>query len=443
MAKQTKPLTARQAKNKLEKVRSTRSSIAYADDVDVEEAFSFEEISVRELVRPELSLSDKTDLMWTLRNDKDLEKVKLETIPKFITYDTFQFYNTPIKSMKMAKIDDENKWQYDFLSKINNTYLRTVTEKSLPYSYIVTREYVKLLAQKIEEEQQKNPGKSGEDIIKDMMDMNQQSNDKGQKGEMDKMIEQANKEIEKKMQDFSEKCDMGVGKDDASSFEEMKEQFDLMRYLSHVRLGSKLISEFVKTSLKLSTTHFSSKCTQLEESILDSDEIEDLFDAEYILPIFRNLHLDDIQAPLRKYHLNFDIYIDVSGSMDSQIRLEGGNNISGLDLCKVTTMKLLNMGYGKDIYFFNDNVKLVDKDILLKSRTSGGTDIEKVIAHINKVNRPGLILTDMQDSIQTYSKNAYFIGMLGARFEGLQGEAKAFVTQHQIVKYENNTFIKV
>jgi hypothetical protein len=446
-------LSTRAVKNKMEKFKKQQmygdTDVAELDSSAPKFTFDLQKsISTRELVNPQLSRWDKEDLLSALRRDPDFQggAVDLNKIPKYMIYDMYSWFYNPMNTMKMGKVDDENKWQYNILKKLNNIYLRTATEKSLPHSYLVASEYTRMMYAKIEEEQKKDPNKSAEDILKDWSEQDEKKKP-GQQSSMDQAIQQANQKIEEKMQDFDDKQELvGAGggatkESSVQTFNETTGVLEAMKYLKSVRISNGTIQDFIKTSLKLSSNHFSSSYQETEESIFDADEIEDLAGLEYLMPQFKFTQLEDITTSIRKYNLNFDIYIDNSGSMDASIRLEKGT-ITAFDMCKITALKIVQLGYGKDIYIFNNDVYKMDLKKVLYQKTYGGTQTERVIDHIVKTGRPGLILTDMCDSIQKYTKNAYFIGINGANFTGLRGEAERYLSDKQVMVYQGGKFEK-
>jgi hypothetical protein len=446
----------RAIRSKMERFKK-QQLLGFGQDADVEEEdddstakpkFSFnlqKSVTSRELVNPQLDGMDKYDIMAALRRDTELGD-RVNKIPKYLAYDIFSLFNNPMSDMKFGKVDENNNWQYNLLKKLNNIYLRTVTENSRMNSYITMNEYVKMLVKKVEEEQQKDQkdGKTprdAENILKDWTDQDGKSKGKSQ---LDKSIDQANQKIEQKMKDAGDddKGGLVAGEGDGSlKFDGIQAMLEAMKYLSKINISGKMISEFIKKSLKHSTGYFSDVYKEQEESIFDVDDIANLEGLENLHPVFRLANLMELTTHERHYNLNFDIYLDISGSMDRSYQVGGGASITGLDLVKITALKMTQLGFGKDIYTFNDRVHKVDgiKKVMDIS-SCGGTNTENVLKHIVTTGRPGVILTDMCDTIRTYTSNAYFIGILGASFNSLQGDAVMYKTRQQIIKYEGEKF---
>jgi hypothetical protein len=445
--------------------------------------FNFDEVfavSERELVNPKLSRYDKTDLYSLLLEDLrefvdknqiapynqqseiDFEANVEKIFPKYMLYDTYNINVTPTEAMQIAKTDESNKWLFDFLmNKATDYYMKAVTQSSPFNSYVYTSEIVQQLLLLYQQQNPQGPdpndssgdGQSGmEKMLSKMM-----GNAKGNQ-QLDQAIQKAQDNAENKIESTENTgeasgelgSDKGMGD---FSLGELSEFMDYQEAIKHIKLDSQMVNNFIKTTLNLSKTYFSSKYKEFQVEMLEADVIDDLQGLENLHPQLRALHLDQVVTHDRYYHMKFDVYFDISGSMASNMYgynvSETGKqtqySISGLDMAKITAIKLRNLNYVEDVYPFQSRVepKLDDNHKIALVRCTGGTDIDAVIRNITKTGRPSVVITDMQDNISLYDPNVYFIGILGAAFSEFKRSpvGKQYLSSHQCVKYtDNNNF---
>jgi hypothetical protein len=442
-----------------------------AADFDMDDLF---QVAERELINPKLSKWDKEDLHGLLMTDlkefvnatnmqpycnltgEDFENEIEKVFPKYLFYDTFNINYTPTEGIKMGNVDESNKWLFDFLvSKASDYYFKTVTESNNFNSYVLTTEIAKQLLvlyhQQNPEGPQDGDGEEGDGNGQSGIQKMLQSMAGSESGQnkldqaMDQAREKAEQEIEKSEETAENSGGLEAGKDLGSlNFGEINEFMDYTEALKHISLKSDLINNFVKTTLKLSKTYFSSKYKEIEEEMLEADEIDDLLGLENVIPQLKRVHLDDIVTHSRKYHMKFDVYVDISGSMDDRV-YQGGtkSNISGLDMAKITCLKLKSLGYVEDVYPFEGWVHepLKESLAIATMNTCGGTNINTVIQQVRKTGRPSVVITDMQDTITEYDGNVYFIGILGATFRNFRDYSEAgklYIDNKQCVKYNND-----
>jgi hypothetical protein len=339
------------------------------------------------------------------------------------------------------------------INKASDYYFKTVTSTSNFNSYVLTSEIAKQLLLLYKQENPDGPGNCGENGPSGKSGMQQMLEKMGgnKRGDqqvqdaMDKARENAEKEIEQKENAADTAGGLSAGKDLGSlSFGDIKEFMDYMEAIKHINLKSDLINNFVKTTLKLSKTYFSSKYKEFEEELLEAEEVDDLMGLENLAPQMKKVHLDDIVTHARQYHMKFDVYVDISGSMGSNIYSYKSNSpsISGLDMAKITCLKLKQLGYVDDVYPFESRLHPVLRDALsiATMHVTGGTDIDEVIRNIQKTGKPSVVITDMEDHISLYNDNVYFIGILGATFEQFkhQPAGQQYVRNRQCVKYDNS-----
>jgi hypothetical protein len=449
MSEEKQVLSAVQAKKLMDKYRREKEKNPKAKENTTKFSFSLKGvIPPRELVIPELGEYEKRELIYSIKKDAVKEGYSVK-VPNYLAYDIFSLFNNELSNVKIKKYDEENKWQFALLNKVNNYLLRPLTENSNLYTYITTYELIKtlnnLIKQKIiQQNKESNGGKSEspEEILKKMFSDKEPANveERSQKKSIENAIDKAVKEIETKMKSMQNSKGVLAGKGDDFSFSEINVILDYLSFAKNLNLSNKQIGQFIKKSLKFASNYFSNSFKTFEESILDSDDIEDIVNIEDLAnPVFSTMHLEDIMTTDKKFSLAFDIYVDISGSMVSLINFDS-NVISALDLCKITSLKLNEMGFVKDVYVFNDIVrKMNDTRDVLKLTPKGGTKIELVIEKVKSNNRPSVIITDMKDTVFNYSENIYFIGVAGAKFS-LKDKANQYKTKKQLIVYNNGSF---
>jgi hypothetical protein len=438
-------------------------------------------VSERELVNPKLSYWDKKDLYGLLLDDiedfvkeknmgpyngmnrEQLEEAVEKIFPKYMMYDTYNINETPTESIELGVTDESNQWLFDFLmNRATGYYTKTVTQNNPFNSYIYSSEILKQLLLMYQQENPQGPapqdgeGKSGkgQSGIEKML-RKMQGNQKGNQ-KLDQAMEKAQQEADQRIKDTEKTgettgdlgCDKGMGD---FSLGDIKEFMDYTEALEHISLDETTVSSFVKNTLKLSESYFSTKYTETQLEFLEADVIDDLQGVEFLIPQLRAVGLEDVVTHERKYHMKFDIFIDISGSMDSRMynmskKGNSSDTLRGIDLAKITAIKLKNLGHVEDVYPFESRVhkKLTDKADIARMRVTGGTDIDRVIRQVEETDRPSVVITDMQDSISVYSPNVFFVGILGASFESFRHSdvGKQYLANHQCIKYnEQNAFV--
>lgn len=160
------------------------------------------------------------------------------------------------------------------------------------------------------------------------------------------------------------------------------------------------ISDKLYSSVK---NTFSESPETIDVQLLESDIIAEI--AAEDLPIFalpdciRKALISDIHTIQPVGNPTFDLYLDVSGSMDSTIRING-KGVMLIDLAKTISMILKKRGIIRDIYVFNGNLrKCSGIKELLQCRASGGTSFTPVVENaLNFPDRNVLVITDGEGS---------------------------------------------
>ena len=383
--------------------------------------------------------TDKTKTTYNMTIPELEEAVKAK-VPKHAFYDLYNQFFTPNSEMKIKPAPEELRWMEKLLLNSNNPYTKAITENIPIYSYIAATEVVKAL-------------------LTAGYEFNEQSMGNANNGAIQKVVDKAMSSAQDQMDQMDDVADtVGAGKMDSDiSFKDMASLSEYYNVMKDVPLKDELLRDFIKNTLKLSKSYFSSRYTEVEENIFEVDQLEDLEGLENLLPPLDLIALNDIVTHERVYFNKVNLYIDRSGSMSSYWGYNGryqsftdkDGNLEELGMAKLTALKLNAMGEVNEIRCFDGNVK--EKPMSVRDtiflNTGGGTNIDRVIEHVEKMQTPSIILTDMGDSIHEYSPDVYFIGVGSARFSQFlhTDVGKLYLKNHQCVKYDSNdnVFVKL
>jgi hypothetical protein len=365
-------------------------------------------------------------------DDMTLEETVKNKVPKHAFYDLYNLFFTPNAEMKINSAPEELRWMEKLLFNSNNPYTKAVTENVPIYSYIASTEIIKGLLAKGYQFTEQSVGQAAN---KDIQGIVQKAMESAQ-GAMDQM---------------GDTCEtVGAGKVDADmGFKDMINISEYFRVLRDIPLKDELLKDFIKKTLKLSKSYFSSRYTEIEENIFEVDQLEDLEGLENLFPPLDLVNLGEIVTHERIYHNKVNLYIDRSGSMSSYWGYGGSENgftdkngnLEELGMAKLTALKLSAMGEVNEVRAFDNDVheEVLDVRGMLFLHSNGGTNIDQVIDHVEEKKAPSIILTDMGDSIHTYSANVYFVGVGSARFSQFMHNdvGKQYIKNRQCVKYDS------
>ena len=217
-------------------------------------------------------------------------------------------------------------------------------------------------------------------------------------------IRQAKKDIDK----YREFMGKSAGESSAElDYIEVYLDPDILRA---VTVSGKSINKFVDKIIDSSTESLGGVPKVYQESIFEAEEIDEIEGIENLIhpALYR-----DLFVKTTKYHMNFDVYLDDSGSMTSTCSLGSGNNIKQRLLVRFIALKLHKLGMLRDIYIFDTRMEKVSFNNLLTARMGGGTDFTQIVQNIKKTGRPGIIITDGHASMQEFSEKAYMINISG------------------------------
>lgn len=387
--------------------------------------------------------------------------------PKHMGKDIFKMFYNPIEKLDFEDRDEKNHSKFKFLERANNPVGKIMSESSNLKSAIFTKNIMSYFIARMTMLEYTNP-QAAEDIKKSLggggSDFDNDAIDKAMSDMMDN--KQGKDMLDKAMQDAQNLCKELDGAMDEDVQEQMFENANKHGedctagklgpdYLKHItsqlesiNLSMGSLKEKIKKLLDKSKSYFSANEKTQYEDLFNSDNIAGLEDYELLHPKLRKIFAEDLQVKDTKKVGKIDIYIDISGSMDSGCGVNNnkGNAISKLDFCKSFAAKLKAMDMLNEVYIFNDRVRKHKSDILSISmlNTSGGTNINRAVQSIIDNNVNALVITDAEDGCEIYSEKAFFIGIKGARFNYFDNATiKEYSDKNQVVVFEGDNVLKV
>jgi len=328
------------------------------------------------------------------------EKVLQTNDREWMVTDAFKtFYN----GINKLKITPDKYWWHYLITKMNNHLMKLVTKDNKGYSYIAMRaimeRVIKLLNDMPADQQKEMIDKANEAIANDKTpDL----------GAMERAIQLGLNKARKDIKNAEENFGKNAGKG-------LKDDLDLCDIAIDPKVSKALsvnkheINKFVKHVADRAIEATYGVPEVVEESFFDSDtaDVDDIINME---DFSHAALLSDVNIRKKKYAINFDIYLDDSGSMNSTINI-GGKYIKMSTLARILGLKLHIMGLVRDIYLFSNGYKKVTIGELFKTRFGGGTDIETCIKNAKELKRASIIITDGWDRISTYYNKCYFVGL--------------------------------
>jgi hypothetical protein len=319
---------------------------------------------------------------------------------EWMVTDAFKtFYNGKNK----LKITPDRYWWHHLTTKMNNHLLKLVTKEHKGYSYIAMKAIIERIIKTLDIMPQEDRDK--------MIDNANNAIANGQKPDLDSLekaiqlgLNKAKKDIKNAEENFGKNAGKGL-----------KDDLDLCEIAIDPEISKALtvnrheINKFVKHVADRAIEATYGIPEVIEESFFDSDtaDVDDIINIE---DFSHAALLGDVSVRRKRYSINFDIYLDDSGSMHTNINI-GGKYIKMSTLARILGLKLHLMGLVKDIYLFSNDIKKVTIGELFKFRWGGGTNIERCIKNAKQLKRASIIITDGWDKINTYYDKCYFIGL--------------------------------
>lgn len=381
-------------------------------------------------------------------------------IPKHLKYDMFKMYYNKVDRLEFEESTGENRGKYLFVEKGNSPIGKIMSENSQLKSAIFTRHVFEFFISqmvKIEFEDKKTS-----DSIKEALD------DASDDSDFDKLSQkmfssgQAQKRLDKAIQDASDLCKKIDEVIDSESQQDLFESA-LMRdestgsskisteyintaadNLKEIKMSMSNLKDKLKKILDKSKSYFSSKKQTIREDLFNSDNIAGLDDYIALHPKLRKILIEDITVTETKNIGKINIYIDISGSMSSSCSVPGHSDISRINFAKSFALKMKQLDLLNEVYVFDTRVRKYKKDdfSLAVLQPSGGTTIDNVVTHIRNENKNAIIITDADDYCKQYSDKAYFIGISGARFQHFNKEVLQEYNENDQIIIFNGSSIK-
>jgi hypothetical protein len=353
--------------------------------------------------------------------------------PQGLVLDAFKHW---YKTDKEISVTPEKYWWHHLLSKLDNHLLRRVTNDKIGYSYLAANATLKIL--------EKLYKKYGDDL-KDKLDKLSDElcngscpSDEELQGDIQRAANSAQNSLKKDIEGLENSKMAGKCNDPANLQMITLATDPRLKKLTNIK-GNDL-DKFLKTTIDRATSTVSGKYSTREESIFDTDDIEDLINIEAFAHVALVM---DAMVKEKQYHLSFDVYIDDSGSMDSHCRLGGNVSVTYRDLSRMVAFKLHQLGILRDVYLFahENTITLIKPEHLFSAHIGGGTDIQQCIDLARSNRRPAILITDGWDRIKE-GKEGYFQDMfiLILQCDRTHYTFKQFLPKKQLMFYTDGEF---
>lgn len=413
--------------------------------------FNFKSILTKEMVSPSLHRFDYNNLVIDIKkniersieykNTNDWEQKEFK-VPHHYIHDIKSMYLNPANILEYQNPSTESKkTKFKILQNMYNSLYKSFTEDNDLYSDVITSEITAYLQWHVFNKFTKEE--------RDQLEKNQGDNDDSSGGNktesvknsnLDKKLEgivkNTNKELSEALDRASETIqemkELGIGSDNSLGTSSNINKSMIKKIVERLRKeDNNRLKKLFKVILDNSKNYFTSKVIYDDESIFDSDIIEDIENIEYLHPAFKKAHLMDITCRTPRSVGKVDIYIDCSGSM-GKLLIEA----------KIIALKLIKMNYAHDVYYFNNYVHKPKQDFnsILIFNKGGGTNFNKVLLSIKNSKRNSVVITDGQSGCQEYDEKTFFIGVGGANFRYFNRNdiSSKFLKNKQCIKVDNS-----
>lgn len=254
--------------------------------------------------------------------------------------------------------------------------------------------------------------------------------------------------------DTSEKIDKIMSKDDvdelwdklsynsASALQKIDDKYldQIEQKLTSIDMNGDKLKPYLKKILDRSFSYFNGKEEHIYDEFLNSPDISEIIEFEMLHPKLRKFSLEDIQVKTIKKIGKINCYVDISGSMSSSASIPEVS-MTRLTFAKAVLLRLKKMDVIDEVFTFNNKVKKRKTDVtdILTIDTSGGTSIDTVINHVDKLDKNAIIITDADDNVYQYSDKVFFIGVAGANFRHIKFEPREkYVSNKQLIQFNGD-----
>lgn len=384
--------------------------------------------------------------------------------PAHIKNDIFKMFYHKMEKLEFEERTDANYSKYKLLERANNPVAKIMTETSNLKSAIFTRNILGYMLNRITMMDYIDP-QTSEDM-KNSLNGDSEFNNEGADKAMDNLFDtpQGKEMLDKALDEAKKTCDQIDDVMDEETQEQMYKNTgeggneagklsadyinQVTKSLENINLSLGSLKDQIKKLMDKSASYFSAKKQVVYEDLFNSDNIAGLEDYIMLHPKLRKIFMEDIQIKDEKSIGKIDIYIDISGSMNSDCGVKNSKNeyISKIDFCKAFTAKLKSLDLLNKIFLFDNRVKPCRDDIVSISMISGngGTTIDAAIHKIEQEGRNALVITDAEDHCSIYSDKAFFIGVQGSNFGYFEPEIiKEYSDKGQVVIFDGQRISKV
>ena len=337
--------------------------------------------------------------------DSILENLELEAFNRVgvsneMIIDAFKLFYSKDKTVALKP---NMYWFHHFLSKCDNHILSLVTNGNTGFSFIAANAIAEVLRQY---------------FMKTLQAAAKRAFTKA-KNDINKIKQSAKK--------------LGCSKDFGKDLETAKIIAD-PKLLNVLNVNGNQLAKFAQVVIDKAVSYNTGKRYTVEESIFESEDIEEISNMESFAHIGL---LHDLSVIENKYSMNFDVFIDDSGSMGSNYTL-GGKRVELRVMARMIAFKMHQLGLIKDVWLFSAYNELFKIDIseLFSSRIDGGTDISQCIKQANKSGRPCLIITDGSDNLEDNLRYNPDVYMLCLDMSWLNHSFKEYADNGQILFYD-------
>ena len=216
------------------------------------------------------------------------------------------------------------------------------------------------------------------------------------------------------------------------------------KFLS-LKMNMNKVKPIIQKLLDNTRNYFTGKETVELVPFLDAESMDSIMDLELLHPKLRNFFMDDIMVKDVKREGKIDVYIDISGSMGS-LMTYNDTTITGIDFAKSFAIQMVNMGLVNKVYLFDTSIYEIKATPLAITTANygGGTSLNYVVKYIEQQGNNALVITDACDFCDTYTPLAYFIGIVGARFNSFDSEVIAkYSEKRQAIEFDGQLVYEI
>lgn len=215
--------------------------------------------------------------------------------------------------------------------------------------------------------------------------------------------------------------------------------------LMSIDINGDVLKPRLKKILDKSFSYFSGKEESIYDEFLNNPNIDSILDFEFLHPKLRKFALEDIQVKDTRKIGKINVYVDVSGSMNSSSNIKD-TKLSRLQFAQALLIRLKKMDVINEFYTFNNKVKKNESELIniIKISSGGGTSLQTVVTDIIRRDVNALVITDADDHFSIYSDKAFFIGVPGSNFRHCQTYArKEYVQNKQLIYFDGDNVYNI